>query len=164
MVISVYCIARETIDFSPWGIIMNEPVIEIMKKEDIDEVANVYMKVFNLVGEHWTLEIARKHIESNFVGDCHFVAKIEDKIVGLIMGSPLAFERGFSLYVDAVAVLPDYQNDGIGSHLWEKMESYAKNNDYNTISLLANPKLKSFDWYKEMGYEESGWIEVSKKI
>ncbi len=143
---------------------MNKITIEIMKKEDLHEVATVFMKVFNQVGEHWTLEIAKEHIESNFFGDCHFVALSKDRIIGLIIGLPLIFERGNSLFVDAIAVLPEYQHEGVGTLLWKKMEQYADKNAFNTIRLLTNPKLKSFDWYKNMGYEKSGWVEVFKKL
>lgn len=143
---------------------MSEVIIEVMKKDDLKEVSIAFMKVFNSVGEHWTLEIAKKHIESNFFGDFHFVAKKDNQIIGFIMGFPLIFEQGESLFVDAIAVLEDFQKEGVGSLLWKKMESHARKNNYSTVRLLSNPKLNSFNWYKEMGYEKSGWVEVFKKI
>lgn len=143
---------------------MDDIQIELMTKDDLSEVAQVLMIVFNNLGENWTLEIAHTHVESNFFGDCHFVARNKDKIVGFIIGFPLIFEKGLSMFVDIIAVLPDYQKMGIGKMLWEKMTDVAKENNYDAIRLLSNPSLESFEWYKEMGYKESGWVEVYKKL
>ena len=138
--------------------------IELMKEEQLDDVANIFLSSFNDLGEGWTFETSRKNIEEGFFGDCHYVARIDGKIVGFILAIPLTRELGQELFVSSIAILPEFQNQGIGKQLWDKMESFGKENKFVAIRLLTNPHLKSFDWYKEMGFEESGWIEAFKKI
>lgn len=108
--------------------------------------------------------MAKKRVEADMFDDCHFIAKADEKIVGFLLGISLIFEQGTSLFVDAICVLPEFQNKGIGTKLWKEMEEYAKEKKHNAIRLQTNPNWDSFSWYKKMGYEESGWIEVFKKI
>ncbi len=144
---------------------MNNVVIDLMDEKDLDEVAKVFVEVFNDAGENWTIDIAQEHVEKNFFGDCHFVARIEGEIVGFVIAMPLIFERGLSMFVDAVGVLPKYQRKGIGTLLWKKMNVHVEAiGEYDAIRLLTHPDFRSFEWYKKMGYEKSGWVEVFKKV
>ena len=138
--------------------------VELMNEEQINEVAKVFVESFNDVGEQWSIENATQNIKEGFFGECHYVALVEDKIVGFILAIPLTRELGLELFVASVAVLPDYQKHGVGKMLWNKVESYGKENKYAAIRLLTNPNLKSYEWYKEMGFKESDWIEVFKEI
>lgn len=138
--------------------------IELMTEEHLDNVAKVFMTTFNAVGENWSYENARQNISENFFDDVHFVAKIDDKIVGFLMGIPLTREKGLEFFLSSIAILPKYQYQGIGKLLWEKMLSVAKEKKYVGIRLLTNPHLESYNWYKEMGFTESGWIEVFKEL
>lgn len=143
---------------------MDKVKIELMTEAHLDDVAKVFMAAFNAVGEDWSYETARQNISENFFEDVHFVAKIDDQIVGFIMGIPLTREKGLELFLSSVAILPEYQHQGIGKLLWEKMVSLVKEKKYVGIRLLTNPHLKSFKWYKEMGFKESGWIEVFNEL
>jgi predicted N-acetyltransferase YhbS len=142
----------------------NKVKIRPMEKEDLSQVAGVFVESFNQEGEHWTYEVALDHVSSNFFGDSHFVAILDGKVIGFIMAFPLIFEQGVSLFVDAIAVYSHFQKQGIGQLLWDRMSVQAKDKEYKGIRLLTNPQLKSFDWYKKMGYKESGWLEVYKTI
>lgn len=138
--------------------------IELMREEQLDTIASVFLSAFNNIEEEWTFETARKNVEEGFFGDCHFVALIDEKIVGFILAIPLTREFGIELLVTSIGVLPEYQNKGIGQQLWDKMESYGKERKFTAIRLLTNPHFKSFNWYKKMGFKESGWVEAFKKI
>lgn len=143
---------------------MSNVRITTMIDDEIDEVTDVFLAVFNHVGEGWTREAARKHIKENFFDTCHFVARYDDKILGFIMAIPLTRENGREVFIDSIAVLPEYQHTGIGKMLWDTLNAYALENKCIGIRLLANRKLKSFDWYSKMGYRESGWIELFKEV
>ena len=80
------------------------------------------------------------------------------------MAIPLTREKGIEAFVDSICVLPDHQHQGVGKQLWDKLTQQAKDNGYAAIRLLTNPRLNSYKWYKEMGFRESGWIEVFKEL
>lgn len=80
------------------------------------------------------------------------------------MGIVLTREKGEELFIDSIIVDTKYQNKGIGKLLWDKAESYVKENSLKGIRLLANPHFKSFSWYKNIGYTESDWIELYKEF
>lgn len=137
--------------------------IKKIKKEDLKEVANLFLEVFNNSGESWTYESAYSHVEQNFFGDVHWCAFDENKMVGMMMGLVLTREQGDDLFLDSAVVLPEYQNKGIGKKLWQKAEDFVKENKLQGIRFLANPSWSSYKWYKKMGFKESGWIEMYKK-
>ena len=136
-----------------------------MKKSDLDQTAKVFHLAFNDAGENWPVANAKKHVEENFLGGkCHFVAVIDNKIVGLLLGITSTREPGKEIFLDTIAVLPRWQNKGIGERLWQRMIKFLKTNKFTGIRLTANREFKSFNWYRQKGFKESGWIEVYKKI
>ncbi len=135
-----------------------------MTEYDIKDVAHVFMTSFNHVGEQWTFETALAHVSQNFFGNAHWVAKENDKIVGFIMGIILTREHGTELFIDSVAVLPEYRGRRVGSGLWSLAEQYVSEQKLHGIRLLANQTLKSFEWYTQMGFTKSGWVELEKSL
>lgn len=133
-----------------------------MTENDINEIANVFLESFNNEGESWTQETALAHVGQNFFGDAHWVAKDDDKVVGFLMGIVLTREHGDELFIDSVAVLSEHRGKEIGKQLWSLAEKFVEENNLHGIRLLANPNFKSFDWYKNMGFKESNWVELEK--
>ncbi|HLL60448.1 MAG TPA: GNAT family N-acetyltransferase, partial [Candidatus Nitrosocosmicus sp.] len=105
---------------------MNNIQVDLMLESDLDSVTQIFLDVFNKFGENWSLETAGKHIKENFFGDCHYVVRIEGRIVGFVMAIPLTREKGTELFIDSIAVLPEIQRKGIGKLLWDKVNKYAK--------------------------------------
>jgi ribosomal protein S18 acetylase RimI-like enzyme len=135
-----------------------------MQPMDSNEVKDVFMAAFNAAGEHWSDEAAMEHVRENYGGDAHWVVREEGKIVGFLMAVFAARENGKELFVDAVAVLPEKQKRGIGKVLWEKAVLYAEEKNQGGIRLVANPNFQSYGWYVAMGFEPSGWVELSKRL
>lgn len=98
--------------------------IRRMEENDIEAVKDVYAEAF---------ERNRSSLKyypgfDTYVGFCidqgyAFVAEDEDKAVGIIFGyiKPDAF-RGRAAYIEVLAVIPEYQNRGIGKSLISKIE------------------------------------------
>lgn len=134
-----------------------------MERIDLVDVGLLFKKVFNSEGEEWSYENARKHVDQNFLGDAHWVAQDADIIVGFLIGIVLTREKGDELFIDSICIEQTYQNQGIGKRLWETAVEYVRKKGLKGIRLLANPNLKSYKWYKEMGYKESEWVELFKQ-
>ena len=135
-----------------------------LQEKDLEEAAGVFLQTFNSVGETWNEKTSLAHIEENFVMGYSFLAKVGNKAVGVLIALPITRDKGTELFIDTVAVLPEYQAQGVGRAMMEKATKLAKEKGLVALRLLASPSLKSFDWYKKLGFEESGWIEIFKEI
>lgn len=142
---------------------MNDLNVRKMEERDIKAVVELFKEVFNSDGENWSKETAKGHVKQNFFGDSHWVAEMNNQIVGFLMGIVLTREKGDELFVDSIVVKNSIQKKGVGKRLWEKAEEYVKERELKGIRLLANPHFSSFNWYKKMGYKKSGWIELYKE-
>lgn len=135
-----------------------------MIEADLASVVEVFLASFNAIGEEWTHQTAQKQVEESFRGDCHFVACVEEEIVGCALGFLMTREHGTDLFVDVIAILPTFQYQKIGTQLWVELVAYAQHNRLHGLRLLANKNLNSFGWYTRMGFMESGWIELHKEL
>ncbi|MCR4326689.1 MAG: GNAT family N-acetyltransferase [Candidatus Roizmanbacteria bacterium] len=135
---------------------------EHMTPEHIDEVADLFYATFTAAGEKWTRERAKKHIIESYFGECHYVVKKGTAIVGVLLAFPLTKVAGTELYIDTIAVHPQFQKNGIGTMLITAALEYAKKNDLVAVSLSAHAKLKSFTWYQSLGFVPTGWVELIK--
>ena len=150
-----------------YGVCYNQSMeVEIsrMKESELGQVARIFRTVFNATGEEWTEESVKGHIKENYFEKYHYVARCKGRIVGFLMAIPLTREKGMELFIDSIAVLPDFQKKEVGRKLWEKAIASAKENNLVGIRLLSNPRLPSYKWYKDMGYIESGWVELHKPL
>lgn len=91
-------------------------------------------------------------INSTFV----FSAWIDDKLIGCVR---VLSDLHFRSIIYDLAVLPEYQNKGIGSSLVQKCRNACKNSEW----LVQTDKAKEF--YKKIGFKESNdyFLTISNK-
>jgi len=92
-----------------------------------------------------------------------FVAQEEEKEVGFLGCACNWFDRNFGLIgeIHELVVLPERQNQGIGSALLKEAINYLKNKGHKKIGLWVgktNERAKAF--YKRFGFEEIGGIGI----
>ncbi len=116
-----------------------EPIIRIMKEEDLNKIIEIDKKV---LGErrpdYWErkTEIAGKKSPLPSL-----VAEIEGEVVGFILGSSSGWEHGIPNnigWIDTIGVDPSYQKKGIGRMLMKELLNYMKKVDVNTVYTLVN--------------------------
>ncbi len=100
--------------------------------------------------EHYLAHVLREDIA--FVPELDLVAVENDKIVGSIFYSlaQITSDTGDNLTVlcfGPLAVLPEYQGQGIGRRLIEETKAIAKNMGYPAILICGNP-----DYYIKSGF------------
>ena len=130
-------------------------MLEITKENKIDykNICNLVFESFKNAehtdgNEHILVEKLRK--SPCYVPDLSLVAKINKEIVGYIMFTKIKIETCVELALAPLAVLPKYQNKGIGTALVTNGHRIAKNLGYNVSVVLGNKK-----YYSKFGYEES---------
>ena len=77
-----------------------------------------------------------------------FIAKDEDKIVGLLTGHSYYKE----VYISDLVVLEEYRKQHIGSKLVKEVENYFKNKQLDNINLTTR-RFQAPDFYKKCGFE-----------
>jgi predicted N-acetyltransferase YhbS len=134
--------------------------ITIRKEQSAD-----YPEVFEIVelafrtmpfadgDEQFLVEELRKN--KAFIPELSLVAEKEDKLVGHILFTPLQIINGDKVFntlaLAPVAVLPEYQNQGIGSKLIIEGHRIAKTLGFNSCFVLGHP-----DYYPRFGYKPAG--------
>ena len=78
----------------------------------------------------------------------NFIAKEDDKIVGLITGHSYYSE----VHIGDIIVLEEYRNNNIGTKLVEKVEKYYKDKGFENINLTTY-KFQAPEFYKKCGFK-----------
>ncbi len=127
-------------------------MIKIRKenRNDKDEVYNVVKKAFETAehsdgNEHDLVNLLRT--SKNFIPELSLVAIKDNKIVGYILFTKVEIGQYTELALAPLAVLPDYQKQGIGKKLVEEGHKIAKKLGYHYSIVLGSEK-----YYPKFGY------------
>jgi ribosomal protein S18 acetylase RimI-like enzyme len=87
--------------------------------------------------------------DNNDDGALHLIAMCDRTIIGSGRLRELSPELGSISYI---AVLPEFQNQGIGTKLMEKLIAQAKENNLKTVRLMS--RINAVKFYKKLGFVE----------
>ena len=127
-------------------------MIEIRQEnqKDYEEVYMVVKTAFETAehsdGNEHDLVVALRNSDS-FIPELSLVAVKEDKIVGYILFTKIKIENHEEIALAPLAVLPEYQKQGIGSMLIEQGHKIAKQLGYHYSIVLG-----SENYYPKFGY------------
>ena len=127
-------------------------MIEIRQEsqKDYEEVYRVVKTAFEMAehsdGNEQDLVVALRNSDS-FIPELSLVAVKEDKIVGYILFTKIKIENHEEIALAPLAVLPEYQKQGIGSMLIEQGHKIAKQLGYHYSIVLG-----SENYYPKFGY------------
>ena len=127
-------------------------MIEIRQEsqKDYEEVYRVVKTAFETAehsdGNEHDLVVALRNSDS-FIPELSLVAVKEDKIVGYILFTKIKIENHEEIALAPLAVLPEYQKQGIGSMLIEQGHKIAKKLGYHYSIVLG-----SENYYPKFGY------------
>ena len=127
-------------------------MIEIRQEnqKDYEEVYRVVKTAFETAehsdGNEHDLAVALRNSDS-FIPELSLVAVKEDKIVGYILFTKIKIENHEEIALAPLAVLPEYQKQGIGSMLIEQGHKIAKQLGYHYSIVLG-----SENYYPKFGY------------
>ena len=127
-------------------------MIEIRQEnqKDYEEVYRVIKTAFETAehsdGNEHDLVVALRNSDS-FIPELSLVAVKEDKIVGYILFTKIKIENHEEIALAPLAVLPEYQKQGIGSMLIEQGHKIAKKLGYHYSIVLG-----SENYYPKFGY------------
>lgn len=142
-------------------------IIEKLEKEDLKEAISIYDDNHNLKSNYKRLLEVYDNIYNNPAYH-NIVAKIDNKIVGLatiIINYDIVEELKPFLTIWNFGVKKEYRRKKIGTKMFEYIYHFAKDNNCDFISLIAetdNAIAQSF--YEKLGYiKEVGYVKLIDK-
>lgn len=125
-------------------------VIRTERLCDFDEIRTVVKTAFagaehNNGDEHNLVD--RLRCTEEYIPELSFVAQIKGEIVGYAMFSQINIGMSKAIALAPLAVLPGFQNHGIGRALIEAGHRKAKEGDYYCSVVLGSP-----EYYSKSGY------------
>jgi putative acetyltransferase len=125
-------------------------IIRTESEEDYSQIKNINDNAFGQDNEGVLIEKLRKNKE--WVNAISLVAETNDKLVGHILFFPIQIinneMRHASLALAPMAVLPAYQNKGIGNELVNVGLELARDKGYKSVIVLGHR-----DYYSKFGFE-----------
>ncbi len=124
--------------------------IRAEKPDDYIAIYDINLKAFNQEDEPRMVEAIRE--STSFIPELSLVAVKDDKPVGHIMFSALTIqtEEGHipALTLAPMSVLPEHQNQGVGSGLVEKGLAKSKILGHEIVMVIGHP-----EYYPRFGFE-----------
>ena len=136
-------------------------------KNDYEEIYNVVKTAFETAehsdGNEQDLVVALRNSD-NFIPELSLVAIKDNKIVGHILFTKIKIGNHEELALAPLAVLPEYQKQGIGSKLIQQGHKIAKELGYHySIVLGSETYYPKFGYVPAIQYEIKAPFEVSNE-
>ena len=140
--------------------------IEVPKINDLKDIDKIAIQVHEChvkwrpdIFEHTDSIFSEEDLASLIADGNIFVAKIDNKIVGYILLTKKESKKNGYKYrkeidIDALGVLEEYRNQGIGFKLLSYVKEYATINHYTTLRLTVNEENDSArHLYEKFGFK-----------
>ena len=141
--------------------------IREIKAKDLTVISDLYVSVFSNApwNEHWEYAWAYERLLwiFNSQGFKGYVAKVNSKIIGAILGFVVPFKgkKGFNIIELFIAL--EHQKQGVGSQLLKKLEIDLKSYNYDFITLLTAKDSFAEAFYLNRQYNINQEIELLNK-
>ena len=142
-------------------------MIEKLKKEDLREAISIYDDNHNLKTNYGKLLNTYEQIYNNPAYH-NIVAKLDNKIVALatiIINYDIVEELKPFLNIWNFGVRKEYRRKKIGTKMFEYIYQFAKDNNCDFISLIAeSDNIAAQSFYDNLGYiKEVGYVKLIDK-
>ena len=114
---------------------------------NIQYIETADKELYKLMGNEFNKFAIKNGVECNYKS-FNFVAKKDDKIIGMIMGHSYYKE----IYIEDLIVLEEYRNKHIGTELMKTVEDYFNDKGFENINLTTY-NFQAPEFYKKCGFE-----------
>ena len=103
--------------------------------------------------EHWIPYYSENSIKEDILNNNVFLVNFEDNNIGNF----ILIANNNELYISKFAIIPNYENRGIGTKCLKFIEDYAKQNRYELIKLdVYDKSVGAIKFYQKNGYKIIG--------
>ncbi len=127
------------------------------KPSEIQQIREINIQAFETDAEADIVD----RLRDSGVPIISLVAEVDDKLVGHILFTPMTMDN-FDIKIAGLApmaVLPDYQNKGIGSVLVKKGLEYCARENYAAVAVLGHP-----NYYPKFGFVPSTRFDLISRV
>lgn len=126
---------------------------KIDSTKDLDTIKHVYAKAFNIHKEVLDEDCFGF---PNYVKFCEsqgysYMAFIDDEPCGVLLAYIIPeMMYGEEIYIELLAVLPEYQKKGVGTALLDTVKKQATENGFRRLSIRTACYMDSYEIYKKI--------------
>ena len=120
---------------------LEDDMLNIEYRENLEE------ELYCMINTEFNKYATKNCVTCNYT-PFNFVAKEDDKIVGIITGHSYYKE----VHIGDLIILEQYRNKNIGTKLIETVENYFKNKGFENINLTTY-NFQAPDFYKKCGFK-----------
>ena len=122
-----------------------------------EDIEGIY-DLLKSVEMHYDLNVTILKRMLKISGDLMLVARTNEQVIGVL----IAAFNGDSVMLSHLAVIPDFQNSGVGSALEKILEERAKK--IGARQILVDAKIDAGRFYRKKGFRLPGSIFMLKKL
>lgn len=115
---------------------------KIITLDDVKDLAEMYVETFNSEpwNDRWTIDTASKRLHQmiNVEDFCGILARKNDILYGMILGSKEQFFDGIMLNIKEFCVKNEMRGQGIGTEIFIEFEDRMKEEGVNEIILFTS--------------------------
>ena len=146
----------------------------LMKKTDYRRIRDIenttieeYVRYLEKTGEEdtatrsLTTSLFRHYLKQR---SC-FVVEVEGLVIGYILCQPTSFvhNRRRELWLDYIAVVPEFRRKGLGSSLLARVVMWARSHNFELVYTGLNPNNpESAGLLRKEGFELGNWMKAEK--
>jgi N-acetylglutamate synthase-like GNAT family acetyltransferase len=144
---------------------MKETIIRTIEKQDVPAVLEIYRSITR---KEIDLKAQKAFEEQvNRADRVGFIALIDDKVAGFILGEVKACDFGLehSFWVVNFGVSSKYMGEGIGHSLAERLFDYCRSHEIlDVYSVVSWDAVDLLSFFKALGFNRSNLINLQKKL
>lgn len=109
-------------------------------------------------GERWR-EMSSATFAAYAASGCSYAAEMEGQLAGYLLAQPISYQDGspLTIWVDAIAVHPDYQRQQIGTALYHVLGAWARTAGVKAILTRVDPaNAAAVALHQRVGFEPHG--------
>ena len=115
----------------------------------------------------WDIERCDKYIRQAYKtcpDYCFAAIDNKQKILGAIFCKSSPYNKSEMLIIELLQIKKEHQKRTVGTLLLKEVIEKARKNNVAHIGMLAFDKKKfPLNWFKRIGFKETGWIELAAK-
>lgn len=140
--------------------------IEVVRYEErhLGKIAKSFVESFS----EWKLSEVKKYLQQTYLicPECCYIALDDNgSVAGGIFCKISPYNNHKMIVIESLQIIEKYRNSGVGKKLIEKVSKIAKKKRIKTIGMLVNKNTEfPISWFKKMGFQETGWIELLVQV
>lgn len=138
-----------------------------LSKNDIDAVKIAFLNIFSKKpwNDTWTCQQLHAYISEIMENrsSLSFGLYQNNTLIGIALGRIKSWYEGTEYWIEEFGILPELQQNGIGSKFISEIEAILSQKGITHIVLLTERNVPAYRFYKKNGFEENSEITFFSK-